>query len=261
MIKSPKGRKFLGYISPIYEQSVIMQAVMEAIGAEWDEAEKLADEVLAQLFPQTATWGLKYWEQQLGIPINETLPVEIRRANILSRLAMKHSMTRNRMEHIVNAYVPSKTAKVVEYIKAYIFAVLLPYGEPINFRELSKAVYDAKPAHLSARFFSMFDQDSYALITVKDIGNSLSPVSSFYAGMWPNKSVGSALQKNIQARPNVQTGYWTFPVSGMNAAGTIPMQTAVGAAKKKTVALNSYVSIGVGRYLRCGSFFAGQEVA
>lgn len=128
MITSTKGRQFLGYVSPIYEQSIIMQAILEAIGAEWDEAEKLADEVLAQLFPQTATWGITYWEWLLGIPPNHSVPIEQRRARVLASMQTRWPITRERMENIVNQFVVDKKAFIEERYSEYTFTVVLPHG-------------------------------------------------------------------------------------------------------------------------------------
>lgn len=148
MIKSPKGRKFLGYISPIYEQSVIMQAIMEAIGTEWDEAEKLADEVLAQLFPQTATWGIMYWEWLLGIPPNDSLSIEQRRARVLTRMQTRWPMTRERMEQLVRTFSQDKQAFIREFFDQYRFEVVFSLTQPVNLGAVYEIIEEAKPAHL-----------------------------------------------------------------------------------------------------------------
>lgn len=148
MIMSPKGRKFLGYISPIYEQSIIMQAVMEAIGAEWDEAEKLADEVLAQLFPQTATWGIMYWEWLLGIPPNDSLSIEQRRARVLTRMQTRWPMTKERMEQLVRTFSQDKQAFIREFFDQYRFEVVFSLTRSVDLGTVYEVIEEAKPAHL-----------------------------------------------------------------------------------------------------------------
>lgn len=148
MIKSPKGRKFLGYISPIYEQSVIMQAVMEAIGAEWDEAEKLTDEVLAQLFPQTATWGIVYWEWLLGIPPNDSFSIEQRRVRVLTRMQTRWPMTKERMEQLVRTFSQDKQAFIREFFDQYRFEVVFNLTQPVDLGTVYAVIEEAKPAHL-----------------------------------------------------------------------------------------------------------------
>src|SRR5690606_22968166 len=148
MITSPKGRKFLGYISPIYEQSVIMQAVMEAIGAEWDDVDRLTDEVLAQLFPQTATWGIMYWEWLLGIPPNDSIPIEQRRVRVLTRMQTRWPMTRERMEQLVRTFSQDKQAFIREFFDQYRFEVVFSLTQPVDLGTVYEIIEEAKPAHL-----------------------------------------------------------------------------------------------------------------
>lgn len=148
MIKSPKGRKFLGYISPIYEQSVIMQAVMEAIGAEWDDVDRLTDEVFAQLFPQTATWGIMYWEWLLGIPPNDSLSIEQRRTRVLTRMQTRWPMTKERMEQLVRTFSQDKQAFIREFFDQYRFEVLFSLTQSVDLGTVYEVIEEAKPAHL-----------------------------------------------------------------------------------------------------------------
>lgn len=148
MITSTKGRQFLGYVSPIYEQSIIMQAILEAIGAEWDEAEKLVDEVLAQLFPQTATWGITYWEWLLGIPPNHSVPIEQRRARVLTRMQTRWPMTKERMEQLVRTFSKDKQAFIREFFDQYRFEVLFSLTQSVDLGTVYEVIEEAKPAHL-----------------------------------------------------------------------------------------------------------------
>lgn len=148
MITSPKGRKFLGYISPIYEQSVIMKAVMEAIGAEWDDVDRLTDEVFAQLFPQTATWGIVYWERLVGIPENDSLSIEQRRARVLTRMQTRWPMTKERMERLVRTFSEDKQAFIREFFDQYRFEVVFSLTQPVDLRTVYEILEEAKPAHL-----------------------------------------------------------------------------------------------------------------
>lgn len=148
MITSPKGRKFLGYISPIYEQSIIMQAVMEAIGAEWDDIDRLTDEVFAQLFPQTATWGIVYWEWLLGIPPNDSIPIEQRRVRVLTRMQTRWPMTKERMEQLVKTFSQDKQAFIREFFDQYRFKVFFSLTQPVDLGAVYEILEETKPAHL-----------------------------------------------------------------------------------------------------------------
>ena len=149
MIASVKGKRFLEYISPIYEQSIIMQAIMEAIGAEWDDVDRLTDEVFAQLFPQTATWGIMYWEWLLGIPPNDSLSIEQRRARVLTRMQTRWSMTKERMEQLIRTFSQDKQAFIREFFDQYRFEVLFSLTQSVDLGTVYEVIEEAKPAHLS----------------------------------------------------------------------------------------------------------------
>lgn len=83
MITSKKGREMLLTLSPIYEQSLVMNSIYEAIGSEFDNLELLNEEIELQLFPQTATWGLNFWENRVGLITNLDEDIEIRRRKLL----------------------------------------------------------------------------------------------------------------------------------------------------------------------------------
>ena len=61
--------------------------IMELIAVILADYENRIDEVRDQFFVETATWGLVYWEQLVGLPINaDSLDYEARRAAILNKL-------------------------------------------------------------------------------------------------------------------------------------------------------------------------------
>lgn len=148
MINSAKGRRLFGYISPIYDHAVIMQAVMEAIGSEWDDVDWLIEEVFSQLFPQTATWGIVYWERLVGIPRNDSLSIEQRRARVLTRMQTRWPMTKERMEQLVRTFSKDKQAYIRQFFNEYRFEVLFNLAQSIDLKTVNEVVSEAKPAHL-----------------------------------------------------------------------------------------------------------------
>lgn len=67
LLTSPRGREMFSYLPGYYETSRIMQADMNAKGAEMDLLFAALEETLQQFFVRTATWGLDRWESELGI--------------------------------------------------------------------------------------------------------------------------------------------------------------------------------------------------
>jgi hypothetical protein len=86
-----------------YEASRVFQAHLEAKGIELDDLDTALTDVEAQFFVPTATWGLRYWEEICGLPINEQDALEVRRARILAKLQRFPSARRIDIEKVLNA--------------------------------------------------------------------------------------------------------------------------------------------------------------
>lgn len=152
IITSPKGKEMFETISPIYYQSRLMQAIIQATGHETDRVYKIADEILLQLFPQTATWGLRYWEELLEIPVNEKLPIERRRAVVMTRLKSRSPMTPLRMANIIKSLTNEQAEyiEVTENVEPHVFMVLISTRRSgIDYANIYKTIKKIKPSHES----------------------------------------------------------------------------------------------------------------
>lgn len=141
------------YISPIYSNSKIEQAIYEAIGREFDSAEVYSGEVLLQLNPQTATWGVALWEKKLGLPTNSNESYDIRRKKVLAKLQSKYIINPERMAMILKNYTGADI-EITENIEPYTFEVKLigREGFPRSLEDLYKEVKRIKPSHLSVKY-------------------------------------------------------------------------------------------------------------
>ena len=52
-----------------YDNSYVGKWLFEVMGQEYDAAREIAEDILNQLFPETATWGLMYHEIKWGLPV------------------------------------------------------------------------------------------------------------------------------------------------------------------------------------------------
>ena len=57
------------------------------------DAKAALEDVMAQFFVDTATWGLTLWEQQVGIETDNSLPLATRRAAIRQKLVASGNTT------------------------------------------------------------------------------------------------------------------------------------------------------------------------
>ena len=59
--------RIMQYLPEYYQNSRVMGAIAEAQGAELELLNKALDEILAQFFIDTATWGLNLWDEFQGL--------------------------------------------------------------------------------------------------------------------------------------------------------------------------------------------------
>ncbi|EJO5347131.1 DUF2313 domain-containing protein [Clostridium botulinum] len=110
-------------------------------------------DLVKQCFVNTATWGLKIWEQFVGINTDTSKSIEERRVNILAKLRGQGTTTKKVIEEIAQSYADK--AKVTEYNKESYFIVGLESinkGYPFSLDGLFQAIEAIQPAHLESRY-------------------------------------------------------------------------------------------------------------
>lgn len=96
---SNSAKKMLSYVSDgFYDESYVGKWLFQVMGIEYDKALEIVEDLPAQFFPETATWGLMYHEIKWGLPIRENLSYEERRKLIYKKRDYRAPMTPYRME-------------------------------------------------------------------------------------------------------------------------------------------------------------------
>ena len=114
------------------------------------EAKAALEDVMAQFFVATATWGLALWEQQVGIETDNSLSLASRRAAIRQKLVASGNTTSEMVRQLAET-ITGYEAKV-EVNSDYSFSLSF-WGETnqlatIEVEELKTVVEQIKPAHL-----------------------------------------------------------------------------------------------------------------
>ena len=72
---------------PRYYQDSPQVSELERVLGEQAEALRVSEsDTLAQLWIDTATWGLNLWEQWAGLPVDRTRPYSYRRGRVKAKL-------------------------------------------------------------------------------------------------------------------------------------------------------------------------------
>ena len=136
---------------PRYYQDSPQVSELERVLGEQAGALRVSEsDTLAQLWVDTATWGLDLWEQALGLPAGRTMEETRRRARVLAKVKGTGSTTVERLMGIAAAFSTS-AVEIVERFDQYRFEIW--YTETIgpiqSPEDLAAIVNELKPAHLA----------------------------------------------------------------------------------------------------------------
>lgn len=193
-MKSKKGKEMLTFTDWYYQESKIMQSILDTQGIEIDAVRDKLKDILNQFYVDTATWGLDLWEKELNIQDTSGDYAE-RRNRIKLYLAKPVSVTPKFLCTLTNRYLNDKSATIIEHIQDYCFDVCFNNGSLFDWAGLQKAIEIYKPAHLGVKYFALQNTQSsvfvYGLINIAEqieveaeAGYSIDPVeaSFFVAG-------------------------------------------------------------------------------
>ncbi|MDU4596433.1 putative phage tail protein [Clostridium botulinum] len=161
----------------LFNDKIFNQTIL-AIGNQLDSLDADTEDLLRQLFPQTCTWSITFWEELCGIN-NEDKPLEIRRAKVISKLSQVSPITIKKVENIVQNFV--KDSYVENIPKQYVFRLNLNGEFNFNLQQLREVIEDIKPAHLAyvIRYFIVYIL-SNAIATTAAINTSICFNNSVY---------------------------------------------------------------------------------
>lgn len=160
LMPSKRGREMFSFLPAYYENSRIMNADMNSKGTELDSLFESLDEILQQLFVQSATWGLGRWEYELGIETDPLKPIEQRRAVVESKLRGSGKFSGRLVKNVAEAY-DGGTVDVSFQPQEWNFTIhfIDTVGIPPNLDDLKAVIEEIKPAHMTVEY-----EFSYLLI-------------------------------------------------------------------------------------------------
>lgn len=142
--------KLMDYLPPYYQHSPEMVDLQQAIQPELIRMDAEEQSAMAQLDPNTATWGLEVWERALAIPIQRVKPLEARRAKVVGKLRSQGTTTRQMIENVAESFTGSPV-EVTEDPPAFRFGLSITGGweDDAGWEDLRAAIDEIKPAHLT----------------------------------------------------------------------------------------------------------------
>ncbi len=146
-------RPFLGRYPPFLRSSPEFRDIQRALEPELLALWAARDGALEQLCVETAGWGLRYWEQPLGLPVDGEKDVEARRSRVRSRLMGVDVTTVSLVERVAEIYT-GLPAEAAEDPARFRMELLFDEagGVPRDMEGLVEALREIMPAHLGWGF-------------------------------------------------------------------------------------------------------------
>lgn len=116
---------------------------------------------LAQPRVETATWGLRYWEETLGIPVDEGKDLDTRRSRVRVKLLGSDVTTVALVKSSAEIWSGQK-AEVTEYADQFRFEIRFveTNGVPPNMRDVTGSIRELIPAHPQWDYIFFYDVES-----------------------------------------------------------------------------------------------------
>lgn len=140
-----------------------------AAGILWVLGEAFRDCVLdwlEQLTIDTATWGLKYWEQAYGVTPQITDTVEERRSRVKAKMRGAKTTTREMLAGVAAAYAVGATSSVEELAREHRvrFHFSAASAFPSSMEALTVSLLEVMPSHVVFDYLFSYRQEQPAAV-------------------------------------------------------------------------------------------------
>ena len=140
----------IAYLPENYRSSPEAAELQEAFQRWAERLHEERDSLFEQFDVKTATWGLRLWEEALGIEAEPSRPYAFRRARVESKLRGLGTTTAAMVKNVAESF-SNGAVEVVEHHGECRFEVVFvgTVGIPPNMDDLTAAIEEIKPAHLA----------------------------------------------------------------------------------------------------------------
>lgn len=156
-----------GFVARMLE----MAELFEAEQPELDHMRAVLLDIVNQFYIKTATYSLSKWEKELGVTCTPTMTIAQRRGQLLAKLNTRSPASVEMLENLVQQVLGAEKVTIVEHYSDYSFSIYVNTQYIAqNLGIADKAVYEARPAHLSYRFINELIRESLENIYIGTTG-------------------------------------------------------------------------------------------
>ena len=157
---------------PYFYNNKITKSIQDGLSVEYNSVSEEISNTLTQLFVDSATYGLDYWERMLGISKNNN-DTQTRRENIKAKMRSRGTTTVDVIKNICEAYSNGIVEVIVNHSDySFIIDFVGTIGVPKAFAELDKTIEEIKPCHLAHSYkFNYNTHSDLSKYTHKQLSN------------------------------------------------------------------------------------------
>lgn len=173
-----------------YENSKILKSIYKGLSTELTKVNDDIDDLMNQCFINSATWGLRLWEEEYGIKSDLSLSYEERREMVKAKMRGQGTTTIEMIKNTSEAFSGGEV-EIEEHNEEYYFVVKFVgvRGIPKNISSFIKMLNIIKPAHLGYIL-------KYSYNTYGDIKNN----------RWNNEELKSYTYEAIRTSNDIKRG-------------------------------------------------------
>ena len=132
----------------VYHDEPHVRALQDALETEYRKAREIYDDLILQMRPSTASWGLRLYEREYGIEPDATRSTTDRLAVWRAKRRGRGVTTSEVIRNIAQSF-SKEPVRVVECPEEYRFSIFLDASAAKLQNALTRAIEEAKPAHLA----------------------------------------------------------------------------------------------------------------
>lgn len=147
------------YLPPTLVTTRTFSTLLSSEQIEINGLNNSVQDIINQCFVDTATWGLDYWESQLGIATDHSKDINYRRSVVKAKLRGSGTATISLIQNVAISFSNGQVS-VIEHPSIYSFEVMFvgTIGIPPNMTDLQDAINQIKPAHLAVTYTFLYTQ-------------------------------------------------------------------------------------------------------
>lgn len=146
------------YVPAMFAEVEPLQSIYTASGTESGLLFEAIQDILNQMYVETATWGLESWENFFYLPVDKEEPLENRRSRLKTMLRGQGTTTKEMLESVCASFINGEV-EVIEHPDDSVFKIKFvgKIGVPSNLDYIRATIDKIKPAHLEYEFIYVYN--------------------------------------------------------------------------------------------------------